>query len=136
MSDAPFASAKERIRALRRRRMRLNDARNRLINLRCNEREHAAIKAAALRAGLSIGAFLRALALGDPGPRAVRRPAVERVELVRLLGHLGKIGSNINQIAKAIHTTCTLPAWMELTAIRNDIGLMRTALLAALGRDH
>jgi hypothetical protein len=55
---------------------------------------------------------------------------------VRLLGHLGKVGSNINQIAKAIHTTCTLPTLADLAAIRNDIGLMRAALLAALGRDH
>jgi hypothetical protein len=136
MSDAPVAPAKDRIRALRRRRMRLNDARTRLINLRCSESEREAIKNAALRAGLSVGAFLRALALGDPGPRAVRRPPVERVELARLLGHLGKIGSNINQIAKAIHTTCAFPTWPELACIRDDIATMRAALLAALGRDH
>ena len=86
MSDAPVAPARERIRALRRRRMRLNDARTRLINLRCSERERELVKEAALRAGLSVGAFLRALALGDPGPRAVRRPPIERVELVNFWG--------------------------------------------------
>jgi hypothetical protein len=117
-------------------RMRVKDTRNRLINLRCTEHERLGIKTRAAQAGLSVGAFLRALALGDPGPRAVRRPPVERVELVRLLGHLGKVGSNINQIAKAIHATCTLPGWPELATIREDIAAMRAALLAALGRDH
>jgi hypothetical protein len=117
-------------------RLRVKDVRNRLIHLRCSERERSEIKTRAAQAGLSVGAFLRALALGDPGPRSVRRPPVERTELVRLLGQIGKIGSNINQIAKAIHTTCALPGGPELAAIRKDIETMRAALLGALGRDH
>ena len=60
--------------------------RSSLISVRCTAKDHAVINEAATNAGLSIGAYLRALALGSPGPRAVRRPPIERKELARLLG--------------------------------------------------
>ena len=104
--------------------------------LRCTEHERAGIKAVAEDAGFSVGAFLRLLALGDAGPRAVRRPPAERAELARILAQLGKIGSNVNQIAKAIHTTRNLPSWSELAVMRDDIGQMCAALMKALGYDH
>jgi hypothetical protein len=66
----------------------------------------------------------------------VRRPPVERGELARILGELGKIGSNVNQIAKAIHTTRNLPSWSELAEIKADIAVLRAAVIKALGRDH
>jgi hypothetical protein len=115
-------------------RMRVTNARSRFIAVRCTPQEHAAIQEAAAKSGLSVGALLRALALGDAGPRAVRRPPIERRELARLLGWLGKLGSNVNQIAKAIHTSRNLPSWSELAAIREDVMQMRAALLKALGR--
>jgi hypothetical protein len=73
------------------------------------------------------------LALGSAGPRAVRRPPVERRELARLLGHLGKVGSNINQLAYAYNRDRLVPALAELVGIRRDVGEMRAALLRALG---
>jgi hypothetical protein len=99
MSATSVAPAKKRAKT-RPARMRVKDARTKVIPpIRCTQDERAAIKKAAQQAGLSVGAFLRALALGDAGPRAVRRPPVERVELARLLGWLGKLGSNVNQLA-------------------------------------
>jgi hypothetical protein len=136
MSDAPVAPARRKRHAPWRGRKRVEDSRDALIHVRCTHHERAAIKAAADQAGLSVGAFLRALALGDAGLRAVRKPPVERAELVRLLGHIGKLGSNVNQIAKAVHTTNNLPSWSELAAIQADIETMRIALMKALGRDH
>lgn len=135
MSEPPGARAKKKPVPWRGRK-RVKDARERLIHLRCNDHERAAIKAAAAEAGFSVGAFLRLLALGDAGPRAVRKPPVECGELARLLGALGKIGSNVNQIAKAIHTTSNLPSWIELAEIKNDIAAMRAAVLKGLGRDN
>jgi hypothetical protein len=135
MSDAAVARAKKKT-APWRGRMRVKDARKRLIHLRCTDHERAAIKAVAEEAGFSVGAFLRLLALGDAGPRAVRRPPAERAELARILGQLGKIGSNANQIAKAIHTTRNLPSWSELAEIKADIATVRAAVLKALGYDH
>jgi hypothetical protein len=136
MSDVRVAPANKKKPVPWRGRRRVKDARNRLINLRCSDYERAAIQAIADQAGLSVGACIRALALGNPGPRAVRRPPVERAELARLLGHIGKLGSNINQIAKAIHQTRNLPSWSELAEIKADIARMRAAILKALGHDH
>jgi mobilization protein NikA len=118
-------------------RKRVKDARTKLIPpVRCTEEERVAIKAAADQAGLSVGAFVRALALGDAGPRAVRRPPIERKELARLLGHLGKIGSNLNQLAHAFNRDRSIPGGDELNAIRKQVGELRDALMKALGRDH
>ena len=136
MSDAHVASAKKKKRAPWRGRKRVKDSRDALIHVRCTYYEREAIKAIAEQAGLSVGAFLRALALGDPGPRSVRRPPIERLELARLLGAINKVGSNANQIAKVINTTRNLPSWSELAAIKEDIAAMRGALMKALGRDY
>lgn len=116
--------------------MRVKDARTRVIPpIRCSEQEQAAIKAAADRAGLAVGAYMRAAALGDAGPRAVRRPPIERKELGRLLGHIGKIGSNVNQLAHGFNRTGFLPGFPELLAARQDLRQMRDALMKALGRE-
>jgi hypothetical protein len=135
MSEAPDAPAKKRVK-MPPARKRVKDARGRFIAVRCSATEHAAIAEKALEAGLSVGAFLRSLALGDAGPRAVRKPPVERKELARLLGHLGKVGSNINQFAHAFNREGVIPGFPEILAIREDIKQMRAALMKALGRDH
>jgi hypothetical protein len=114
-------------------RRRVADPKEKPISVRCTAEDHAVIKESATAAGLSIGAYLRALALGSPGPRAVRRPPIERKELARLLGHLGKVGSNINQLAYAYNRDRLLPGLAELAAIQRDVGQMRAALIKALG---
>lgn len=65
--------------------------------------ERAQLDAAAERASLPVGAFIRLQCLGEAGPRAARRPPVERAALSQLLGQLGKAGSNLNQIARALN---------------------------------
>ncbi len=115
-------------------RRRVADPKDKLIAIRCTAEDHAAIDREATKAGLSVSAYLRALALGAPGPRAVRRPPVERKELARLLGHLGKVGSNINQLAYAYNRSGTLPGFPEMLAIRREVGELREALIKALGR--
>jgi hypothetical protein len=77
---------------------------------------------------------MRASALGSAGPRAVRRPPVERKELARLLGHLGKVGSNLNQLAHAFNRDAKVPGLAELKAIRRYAEELRDALMEALGR--
>jgi hypothetical protein len=117
-------------------RRRVNDAKTSFISIRCTAKDHAVIDENATKVGLSIGAYLRVLALGTSGPRAVRRPPVERKELARLLGHLGKVGSNLNQLAHAFNRNGWVPAFAELNAMRRQVGEMRDALMTALGRDH
>lgn len=113
---------------------KLPDARGKFVAVRCSTAEHAALTAAALQAGLSVGAYLRATALGNAGLRAVRRPPVEKEALARLLGEIGKLGSNVNQIAHAVNATGDLPSWHELHDMTAAVQAMRGAVLQALGR--
>lgn len=133
MTRARVTEAKKRSAPWRGRR-RVADPKKMLIALRCTTEDHAVIDEAATKAGLSVGAYLRTLALGRAGPRSVRRPPVERKELARLLGHLGKVGSNLNQLAHAYNRSGLMPGLPELLALRRDVGEMRDALIKALGR--
>lgn len=78
--------------------------RPKLALMRCTPDEHAQLEAAADRAGMTVSAFMRHQCLGTAGPRAVRRPPVERAALAQLLAQLGKCGSNLNQIARALNS--------------------------------
>lgn len=61
--------------------------------------EYDAINERAHNVGLSTGAYLRACALGDKGPRARRAPHVNRVALGEAIAALNRVGNNLNQIA-------------------------------------
>ena len=111
---------------------KLADARERFVAVRCNASEHAALTARAEAAGFSVGAYLRAVGIGAAGPRAVRRPPVERVELARLLAELGKVGSNVNQLAHQANTG-HITAGDELAAASAAVLEMRGAVMKALG---
>lgn len=74
------------------------------VRVRLTPEEYDRVKLAADNTGLALGAFARACMLDGPGPRATRKPPVAKQELVRILGQLGKIGSNVNQIARAVNS--------------------------------
>ena len=116
-------------------RNKVEDPRKKFIAVRCTVEERLAITEASAAAGLSIGAFLRTVAVGSAGPRAVRRPPIERKELAQLLGHVGKLSSNVNQIAKGYNVSGVMPGFAEIMAMRADIQAMRAALMKALGRE-
>lgn len=107
--------------------------RNRRIIIRCTDSEYATIIDRADRAGLFASGYVRAIALGNPGPRALRRPPVDRQELVRLLGELGRVGNNLNQIARALNSF-NAPPHEEITAAVHAFLEMRALVHAALGR--
>lgn len=117
-----------------RKRGRPEDTKEKFIAVRCTEADRAKIAAKAQEAGLRIGGYLRALALGSAGVRAVKRPRVEREQLARLLGEVGKIGSNVNQIAKWTNTERSAASAAELAGMRADIAAMRAELMKALDR--
>src|SRR5437773_2496391 len=72
--------------------------------IRWTDEEFALLTARADKAGFAVAAFLRAAGLGDAGPRAQRRPPADHKALRQILGHLGQIGNNLNQIARALNT--------------------------------
>lgn len=94
------------------------------------------VQADAQAAGLSYGAFMRAVFSpdGKPGPRSRRAaPTPEKRLLVQMLAELGKIGSNHNQLARAFNATGETPGQAEWRRCAADIQDMRRAVLAALG---
>ena len=67
--------------------------------VRLTHEEWEDISAKADNAGMTPAAFFRQAALGTPGPRAQRRPPADHKALREILGHCGRIGNNLNQIA-------------------------------------
>lgn len=74
------------------------------IGIRLTDEERTVIEEGAEAMGLSIGAFIRKRAIGEAGERYRKRPPADRAELTRLLAQLGKIGSNLNQMARRMNS--------------------------------
>jgi hypothetical protein len=102
--------------------------------VRWTDEEFNAVAAKADKAGLAIAAFMRATTLGDPGPRAQRRPPADHKALRQILGELGRIGNNLNQIARALNSgeTASLPELQKALSAYLDL---RRAIFTALGKD-
>ena len=102
--------------------------------VRCTIEEFNAISARADGAGRAVGAFLREAALGNAGPRAQRRPPADHVALRQILGQLGKIGSNLNQIARSMNIG-EQPDLPELKTAIHAYLETRNAIFKALGKE-
>ena len=114
---------------------RVPDPKSRISTIRWTAGQYATVSAAADAAGLAIGPFLRTAALGDAGPRPVRRPAADQRQLARLLGLLGNLTGNVNQISRAFNRDQVQPDFDDIAAIRREVFEMRAALMTALGRN-
>jgi hypothetical protein len=103
--------------------------------IRWTDEEFTAISEKADKAGLAVAAFMRATALGNPGPRAQRRPPADHRALRQILGEIGRIGNNINQIARAINSgdQANIP---ELQGALRAYLEIRNRILDALGKNH
>jgi hypothetical protein len=108
--------------------------RSRHLTIRLSPDERATIDDMADRAGLTSGSYGRQVLLGAPAPRQVRRPPVERRELARLLGEIGHVGGNLNQIARYMNYGHGVDEF-ELKQTIAGLSLVRGAILTALGRD-
>jgi len=109
--------------------------RARFVGIRLDEEEFARLDGRARDAGLTAGAFLRSCALGDAGPRAKRRPPIEREELARLSAAVGRVGNNVNQIAHALNAGGdVVPAEIKsaIGAVMETLGDIRRVM----GRDR
>src|SRR5271157_1673827 len=73
--------------------------RNKITPIRWASDEFNKVAAKADKAGMAFGAFIRALSLGEAGPRARRSRPINDQILVKVIGLHGKYGSNLNQIA-------------------------------------
>lgn len=113
---------------------RVADAKVRLLPVRFSEAQLAALKEKARAAGLSTGAFARTVLLGSPGPRAKRRPTVERAELARLLSEIGQLRAGLDRLAGARDAAAGLST-AQLDTLCAGILAMRDAVMTSLGRE-
>ena len=89
----------------------------------------------AARHGVSAGQYARALVLKDTGqslPVVRRGPPRDAVELRRLVAQLGKVGSNLNQLARSANTPDLAIDRDALGRALADLAEIRAALLVAL----
>jgi len=110
-----------------------SEKRKRTVMLTCrvDDDEASAIRQIADRADLSLADLMRRTLLNATPVRPRHKPKIDRVALVRLQGELGKIGGNINQLAKYANLGRTQLASIDL-ALR-DLAELRLPILQALG---
>lgn len=103
------------------------------VAVRLTESEHAELLKRADEVGLSVASFVRIQILDVPPPRAARRPPIDRTLAAQVLGQLGHIGSNINQLARSSNAGVEAPR-AELAGAMAAVLEMRAACLEAMGR--
>jgi hypothetical protein len=91
-------------------------ARDRVVKVRYDDIEHAALAAAAERAGLTVAGFLGGAGLfvageGPPPSQAVDRELLG--ELLRLRLAIRRYAVNVNQAVAALHSTGDAPVWLS-----------------------
>ena len=103
------------------------------VTTRYSPAEFAQLEEAASRAGLTRASFQRVQSLGTPPKtRSTRRAPIERELLAKALGQLGKVGSNLNQLARAANLDRAerVEAMLTIAALRE----LLPEFLKALGR--
>jgi len=108
--------------------------RTRFLALRLDEVEYLLIDEYARTAGLSRGSFLRAAALGAPGPRARRSPPVNAEALAHATAALNRVGSNLNQIARVLNAGAATATANECFAALAEVRAVTARILEIVGR--
>lgn len=102
------------------------------VTTRYDADEYAELEEAASRAGLTRASYQRVQSLARPKTRSTRRAPVEKELLARLLGQIGKIGSNLNQIARTANMGLGVRA--DLVNLMGELRRLIPLILMALGQ--
>lgn len=109
-----------------------NREKSKVIGVRVNELEFIELNMKAEDARLSVPAFIRQMLLDEvlTKPRKAP-PSLDKKLLSMLLGQLGKVGSNINQIAKRLNEGGSVAA-ERVTGSIDDFETLRDEIFKAL----
>ena len=102
------------------------------LSIRLSENERLEIEDRAQRSGFTMGGYCKHVIFNTQPPRQSRRPVPEKAELSRLIGHVSRVGGNINQIARQLNMHSTIDV-VEIQSAVSDIAQTRAAILKALG---
>ncbi len=106
--------------------------RSAMVTLRMTPGERLLLRTRAEAAGMSDAAYVRHQALGEAGPRSVRRLPVDAVAVRHLVGRLGSVGNNLNQLTRLAHMG-DLEAPGELAMVLDEVHQAADACMSALG---
>lgn len=104
------------------------------LGVRVTHEEKAEIEAGATDAGLTIGSYVRATMLKKATTRPTKKPAADLVILGQILGQIGKIGNNLNQIAKRLNEGKGI-GFERLYKELNELSIVKESILKALRRE-
>ena len=79
------------------------------LDIRCSPEQKQKLAEVAKIAGLTVSSYARQILFNATPPRHSQRPSVDKDLLIQVLGQIGKIGSNINQIAHNFNATGAPP---------------------------
>jgi len=102
------------------------------VTVRLSPAERSELDGKAEAEGLTVSSYIRQIALGGPPPRQGKRRPHAQVDLVRLLGQVGKIGSNLNQVARRMNAGDSVSA-AEIQDTLAGLHRIRELVLSALG---
>jgi hypothetical protein len=108
--------------------------RNRHIDVCCDDAEFVIIDDKARSAGMSLASYLRARALGSPGPRARRAPHVNAEVLAHAVAALNKVGSNLNQLARILNASGAMSTANQSFAALAETRTAVSRILEIVGR--
>jgi hypothetical protein len=103
---------------------------DRVAHIRFSPSEFDALEAAARTAGLTVSAYLRSLSMEGAGVRPFFKED-DRAILELLQDGLHSIGTNLNQIARAINTG-QMPASKDLAGTIRDVHAVATTVATEL----
>ncbi len=103
-----------------------------VVTFRVDETTKIKIEAAAAARGMSVGTLCRNIVVQECGAREAAGVAADnRNELRKLLGELGRIGNNLNQTARHLHTGGA--ASSDLSSMRASLEACLADVIAAVG---
>ena len=103
-----------------------------LVGFRASPEEHAALKAAAEAAQLTLGSYIRAKMLKKIETRPTPRPSIDRQMLAAALALLGKVGSNLNQMARTMNEGNSVERNRILGAL-DEFRYLKDRIILAIG---
>lgn len=103
-----------------------------LVAIRLTPEDHARIVAAGAAQGLGPSSFARVatvLAAGGPAPDVRRKADPIRQDLARVLGELGKVGNNVNQLTRVAHASGDVGSIVAVERLRGELEDLTRAVL-------
>ena len=102
---------------------------------RVSDAELLKIESDAAALGLSVGGYLRWLALDRPETRAVRRPLADVLLLAQIKGQVGRLGGNIHQLLRQANRG-EIPWTEELAVAAKEVSDFLAVARDLLRRDE